>query len=109
MAVRSTLLLQFLPTSCNHGAIGKSVISSIQEGVRQGDLHSMLCFGIGILPLIRMLRVSFLAAKQQCFADDGTPAGKFADIRAQFERLHSNLVPTTDTFQNRRRAYFPAS
>ena len=47
----------------------------------------MICYGIGILPPIRILQSEFPAAKQQWFADDGSTAGKFADIRAQFERL----------------------
>ena len=47
----------------------------------------MICHGIGILPLIPVLESEFPAAKQQWFADDGFTAGKFVDIRAQFERL----------------------
>ena len=55
----------------NHGTIGKSVIISSQEGVTQGDLLSMICYGIGILPQIRMLKSEFPAAIQHWFADDG--------------------------------------
>ena len=47
----------------------------------------MICYGIGILPLIRMLRTEFTDAIQPWFADDGSTAGYFPDIRAQFERL----------------------
>ena len=71
----------------NHGAIGKSVIIPSQEGVTQGDPLSMICYGIAILPLIRMLKREFPTAKQQWYADDGSTAGYFSDIRAQFERL----------------------
>ena len=68
----------------DHGAIGKSAIISSQEGVTQGDPLSMICYGIGILPLIRMLKREFPNAKQQWYADDGSTAGKFADLRGQF-------------------------
>ena len=47
----------------------------------------MICYGIAILPLIRMLKSEFPAAIQQWYADDGSTAGNFADIRTQFERL----------------------
>ena len=53
----------------------------------QEDPPSMICYGIGILPLLRMLQREFPAAKQPWFADDGSNAGKCAGIRAQFERL----------------------
>ena len=52
----------------------------------------MICYGKGILVCFRTLKSEFPAAKQQWFADDGSTAGKFTDIRAQFERLQQ-LVP----------------
>ena len=76
----SALLLQLLHHALlvNHGTIRKSR----QEGVTQGDPLSMICYGIAILPLIRMLKSEFPAAIQQWLAVDGSTAGKFADIRA---------------------------
>ena len=68
----------------NHGAIGKPVII-LNQGVTQGDPLSMICYGIGILPLISMLKSEVTAARQQWFAD-GSTAEKFVDIRGQFER-----------------------
>ena len=47
----------------------------------------MICNGIGIFPLFRMLKREFPPAKQQWYADAGSTAGYFADVRAQFERL----------------------
>ena len=80
----SALLLQLLHHALlvNHGTIGKSLIISSQERVTQGDPLSMICYGIGIIPLIRMLKSEFPAAIQQWLAVDGSTAGKFADIRA---------------------------
>ena len=71
----------------NRGAIGKTVMIPSQEGVTQGDPLAMICFGIGILPLIRQLKSEFPAAKQQWYADDGSIAGTFATIQAVFEQL----------------------
>ena len=68
----------------NHEAKEESVIISSQEGVTQGDPLSMICYGIGILRLIRMLRTEFTDEIQPWFADDGLTAGYFPDIRAQF-------------------------
>ena len=58
MAVRSALQLQ-LATNIMHswGAIG---ISSHEAGT-QGNPLSMICNGIGNLPLIRMVKSEFLA------------------------------------------------
>ena len=42
----------------NHGAIGKSVVIAIQEGVTQGDPLSTICCGIGSLPLVACSRVN---------------------------------------------------
>ena len=70
----------------NHGAIGKSVIISSQEGVTQRDPLSMRCHGVGILLFIQTLKSQVPAAKQQYFADDGSAVGKFTDISVQFEQ-----------------------
>ena len=73
---------------CTHmgdsqGAIENSdIISSQQEGETQGV--SMIYYGIGILPLIRMLKSEFPAAKQQWFVDDGSTAGKRRQCRKSF-------------------------
>ena len=45
----------------NHGAMGMWLIVS-NQGVTQGDSLSMICYGIGILPLLRMLKSEFPAA-----------------------------------------------
>ena len=71
----------------HHRATGKSVIVSSQEGVTQRD---------PFFALIRELKSDLPDAKQQWYADDGSTDGKFADIRAQFERLQ-HFVPTSDT------------
>ena len=71
----------------HHRATGKSVIVSSQEGVTQRDPFSAL---------IRELKSDLPDAKQQWYADDGSTDGKFAGIRAQFERLQ-HFVPTSDT------------
>ena len=77
---------QHIAILVNPEAMGKSVIISSQEGVPQGDPLSMRCHGVGILLLIQTLKSQFPAAKQQCFADDGSAAGKFTDISVQFEQ-----------------------
>ena len=55
----------------------------------------MICYGIGILPLIRMLQSEFPAAKQQGFAYDGSTPGKLVDIMRGLSDF-SSLVPTTE-------------
>ena len=61
-------------------AVVPPVLISSQEGVTQGFPLSMICYGIGILPRIRKRKSESLAAKQQWCADDGSTAGKLADL-----------------------------
>jgi hypothetical protein len=58
-----------------------------KEGVTQGDPLSMFAYGIGILPLIRLLKTEFPAVEQPWYADDAGAGGKFDDIRKFFRRL----------------------
>jgi hypothetical protein len=58
-----------------------------KEGVSQGDPLSMFAYGIGILPLIRQLKVEFPAVEQPWYADDAGAGGNFAEIRRYFRKL----------------------
>ena len=95
---------QHIAILVKHGAIGKSVIVSSQEGVTQGDHIFMIFYGIGILLLTLTLKSGFPAAKQQLFEDDGQmPERLQTSVRSLSD--FSNLVPIAIyTSQNRRRA-----
>jgi hypothetical protein len=58
-----------------------------KEGVTQGDPLSMFAYGIGILPLIRLLKTEFPAVEQPWYADDAGAGGKFDDIRRFFRGI----------------------
>jgi hypothetical protein len=44
----------------------------------------MFGYGIGILPLIRRLKIEFPAVKQPWYADDAGAGGSFTDLRDSF-------------------------
>ena len=48
-----------------------------KEGVTQGDPLAMIAYGIGVLPLIRVLRVDHPQVYQPWYADDGGRGGNF--------------------------------
>jgi hypothetical protein len=75
----STLMLQ-----SNNGT-GTFLYS--KEGVTQRDPLSMLAYGIGILQLIRLLKVKFPAVEQSWYADDAGAGSKFAEICHFFSKL----------------------
>jgi hypothetical protein len=58
-----------------------------KEGVMQGDPISMFAYGIGILPLICLLKAEFPAVEQPWYADDAGADGKFSEIRCFFSKL----------------------
>jgi hypothetical protein len=58
-----------------------------KEGVTQGDPLSMFAYGIGLLPLIRALKVQFPEMEQTWYADDAGAGGKFDAIKRHFEKL----------------------
>jgi hypothetical protein len=58
-----------------------------KEGVTQGYPLSMFAYGIGILPLIRLLKVEFPAVEQPWYVDDAGVGGKFTEIRRFFSKL----------------------
>jgi hypothetical protein len=58
-----------------------------KEGVTQGDPLSMFAYGIGILPLIRILKAEFPAVEQPWYADDAGAGGSFNEIRRFFCKL----------------------
>ncbi len=58
-----------------------------KEGVTKGDPLSMFAYGIGILPLIRLLKTKFPAVEQPWYADDAGAGGKFTEIRPFFSKL----------------------
>ena len=53
-----------------------------KEGVTQGDPHAMIAYGIGVLPLIRVLRLDHPQVYQPWYADDAGAGGRFKDIMA---------------------------
>jgi hypothetical protein len=58
-----------------------------KEGVTQGDPLSMFAYGIGILPLICLLKSGFPAVEQPWYADDAGAGGKFSEICRFFHKL----------------------
>jgi hypothetical protein len=66
---------------------GTAAFLSSKEGVTQEDPLSMFAYGIGVLPLIRLLKAQFTRVKQPWYADDAGAGGKFSDIRSFFRKL----------------------
>ena len=58
-----------------------------KEGVTQGGPLSMFGYGIGILPLICILKEEFTEVRQPWYADDAGAGGSFSDLRHFFSRL----------------------
>ena len=58
-----------------------------KEGVTQGDPLAMIAYGIGVLPLIRVLRRDHLQFTQPWYADDAGAGGKFEAVMAHFRDL----------------------
>ena len=58
-----------------------------KEGVTQGDPLAMIAYGIGVLPLIRDLRIAYPLIMQPWYADDTGAGGEFCDIMAHFRDL----------------------
>ena len=58
-----------------------------KEGVTQGDLLTMIAYGIGILPLIRELWGAHPRITQLWYADDAGAGGKFLHILAHLRDL----------------------
>ena len=67
-------------------AIGTGQLSS-SEGVSQGDPLSIFAYSLGLLPLIRQLKVEFPKAEQAWYADDAGAGGNFSEIRRLFKIL----------------------
>ena len=78
---------------------GTGVIIHSQDGVTQGDRLSMVVYGIGILPLIRQLKILFPDVTHSWYADDALAASTFQRIRQYFECLEKS-DPTMDTSRN---------
>ena len=68
------------PEGCHFNLLSK-------EGVTQGDPLSMFAYGIGILPLIKKLKVLHPACTQPWYADDAGAAGTFESIASFFKDL----------------------
>ena len=58
-----------------------------KEGVTQGDPLAMIAYGIGVLPLIRVLRKDHTQVSQPWYADDAGAGGKFEAVMAHFRDL----------------------
>jgi len=65
---------------------GSKVFLLSREGVTQGDPLAMLFYGIGVLPLTRMLKKPDLW-KQNWYADDSGCLGLFANLRQWLQLL----------------------
>ena len=55
-----------------------------KEGVNQGDPLAMITYGIGVLPLIRVLRLDHPQVYQPWYADDAGAGGGIREIMAHF-------------------------
>ncbi len=69
-----------------------------KEGVTQGDLLAMVMYGLGLLPLIRILKTEVPDLHQPWYADDAGAGGHFQNIRLYFKKLQEYGPP---------RGYFP--
>ena len=58
-----------------------------KKGVTQGDPLATIAYCIGVLPLIRVLRLDHPQVYQPWYADDAGARGKFRDIMAHFRDL----------------------
>ena len=58
-----------------------------KEGVTQGDPLAMIAYGVGVLPLIRVLRSDHPQVYQPWYSDDAGAGGTFRDIMAHFRDL----------------------
>ena len=68
-----------------------------KEGISQGDPRSMFAYGLGLLPLIRQLKVEFPEVEQPWYADNAGADGSFFEIRRHFKRLEE-IGPNYDYF-----------
>jgi len=79
---------------------GSNLFLTIQsrEGVTQGDPLAMVMYGVGLLPLIRILKKAVSDVHQPWYADDAGAGGHFNRITRYFEKLQEFGPP---------RGYFP--
>ena len=63
----------------DNGDVSGHVLHS-KEGVTQGDTLDMIAYGIGVLPVIRELRVSHPRVTKPSYADDAGAGRKFVHI-----------------------------
>jgi hypothetical protein len=61
-----------------------------KEGFTQGDPLSMCVYGIGLFPLIRILKESFPVMDQTWYADDAGADGKFDFDKVVFQKASRN-------------------
>jgi hypothetical protein len=74
-----------LPIVRNQGGMPTTMFS--KEGVTQVDSIAMFCYGIGILPMIRQLKVLYPEKKQPWYADDAGALGSCHYIIRMFTKL----------------------
>ena len=67
--------------------IGSGHFLHSKESVTQGDPLSMIAYGIGVLPLICVLRRAHPHIMQPLYADDAGAGGQFWDVMAHFRDL----------------------
>jgi hypothetical protein len=66
----------------NNDDNGKFLLSC--KVITQGDPMAMLGYALGILPIIRQLKVEFPEAEQPWYADDAATVAIFARMHAMF-------------------------
>lgn len=69
------------------GLDGTSSVVLSKVGVTQGDPLAMIAYGLGILPLIKLLQKKHPSIYQPWYADDGSAAGSFQHIKNFFTDL----------------------
>lgn len=83
-----------------HDPSGDQYILFSKVGVTQGDPVSMIAYGLGLLPLIRLLKLEFPDIKfHSWYADDSAVAGSLSAISKLFKRLQK-LGPHYGYFPN---------
>jgi hypothetical protein len=74
---------------CSNNGTGVFLFS--REGVTQGDPLSTFAYGVGILPLIHVLKQDFPEVEQPWYTDDVGADGKYDAIRQLFIHLPESM------------------
>ena len=90
MAVWSSLFFNcshHWPLLVLHDRNGTATFMHIREGVTQGEALAMVAYGLGVLPLIKNLKIAYPDVTQPWYDDNAGALGKFVNIEVCFNSL----------------------